>query len=250
MPLLDPTLSHFAPISLKEMDAVSLQSRMDTKYLVPATTLPRILEELAREYRMLVVDGHQGSMYRTQYLDTPELRAYHDHHNGRPRRSKVRMREYASSGLCFLEVKRRTGRGRTVKRRIPVPGLATTLDREQMEFVASVTDLGPVLVPTVWNEFRRFTLVHPERIERITIDIGLNFRGGGRTASLPGVCVAELKEGRAGHGSPFAALMRALPSPPTRFSKYCVGTILLEPGVKYNQFKPILLRARKLGLAA
>lgn len=250
MALLDPIIARFTPITLKEMDAVALQSRMDTKYLISAADLPDILETLSREYRLLEVDGQRGSLYRTQYFDTPGLRAYYDHHNGRSFRCKVRMREYASSGLCFLEVKRRTGRGGTVKRRIPIPAITGTLSEAQLDFVSKACDLGPGLVPTVWNEFRRFTLVHPERVERITLDIDLSFRNANGTASLPGICVAELKEGRTGHGSPFAALMRALPAPPTRFSKYCVGTVLLRPDVKYNQFKPILLRARKLGMAA
>lgn len=250
MKSLDPALARFTPISLAEMDNVALQSRMDTKYLVAFRDLPGLLEALSVEYRMLEVNGERGIRYRTLYFDTPGRRAYFDHHNGRSRRCKVRMREYLGSGACFLEVKRRTGRGGTVKRRILVPAIAETLTEGQQAFVAGACDLGPHLVPTLWNEFRRYTLVHTERIERITLDVGLSFRDEDGEAALEGICVAELKEGRTGHGSPFAALMRALPAPPTSFSKYCVGTVLLQPSIKYNQFKPILLHARRLGRAA
>ncbi len=250
MAALQDALARFSTISLREMDAVALQSRMDTKYLLAAARLPALLHELAREYRLLEVNGVRGGLYRTLYFDTPGLQAYYDHHNGRTFRCKVRLREYTSSGACFLEVKSRTGRGGTEKRRIPVPGMADALTAGQLAFVAGACDLGPELMPTLWNEFTRYTLVHAERIERITLDTGLFFHREEREARLTGVCVAELKEGRTGHGSPFAALMRALPSPPMNFSKYCIGTVLLRPGIKYNQFKPALLRAERLAAAA
>lgn len=247
---LSPILKQFVPIALREMDRVALQSRMDTKYLLAEHHLPDILNTLSAEYRMLEVDGQLGSTYRTLYFDTPDRQFYFDHHNGRTFRCKVRMREYASTGACFLEVKRRTGRGGTVKRRIPIPAIAEHFTDEQAEFVASASGNTEPLVPLLWNEFFRYTLVHRERAERLTIDTSLTFRDAKGEASLPGLCVAELKEGRTGHGSPFAALMRALPAPPASFSKYCIGTVLLEPGIKYNQFKPILLHARRLGIAA
>lgn len=250
MAALQHALAGFVTISLPEMDAVALQSRMDTKYLLSVHRLPALLHELAKEYRLLEVGGQRGGLYRTLYFDTPGLQAYYDHHNGRTFRCKVRLREYTSSGACFLEVKNRNGRGGTEKRRIPAPAMAATLTPGQRAFVASACDLGPDLVPALWNEFTRYTLVHAERIERITLDTGLFFYMEGREARLNGVCVAELKEGRTGHGSPFAALMRALPSPPMNFSKYCMGTVLLRPGVKYNQFKPALLRAERLAAAA
>lgn len=247
---LSSILQQFTPIALGEMDGVALQSRMDTKYLFAAAHLPGILMSLSKEYRLLAVDGQLGSIYRTLYFDTPDGQFYFDHHNGRTFRSKVRMREYASTGACFLEVKRRTGRGGTVKRRIPVPAITEYLTASQASFVAPASGCTEPLVPILWNEFFRYTLVHRDRAERLTLDTSLTFRDDKGEASLPGVCVAELKEGRTGHGSPFSALMRALPVPPASFSKYCIGTVLLKPGIKYNQFKPILLRAHHLGAAA
>ena len=247
---LTSILQQFAPIALSEMDGVALQSRMDTKYVIAADRLPEILLDLSSAYRVLEVDGARGTIYRTLYFDTPERKFYFDHHNGRTFRCKVRMREYASSGACFLEVKRSTGRGGTDKRRISIPEITETLSEGQAAFVAEVSRCSTPLTPLLWNEFFRCTLVHRERAERVTLDTALTFRDVHGEASLPGICVAELKEGRTGHGSPFAALMRALPAAPASFSKYCIGTVLLEPGIKQNQFKPILLHARRLGHAA
>lgn len=244
-PLL-PAIARFAPISLEEMEEVALQSRMDTKYLLPAAQLPQLLARLCPAYRLLETGGVRGTEYRTQYFDTAGLRCYFDHHNGRPLRFKVRMREYAGSGACFLEVKQRTGRGGTVKRRMAVPAMSTCLSPHQAAFVAGITHCAEPLAPVLRNEFLRYTLVHRTRAERLTLDLHLRFRDSdGRQAALPGLCVAELKEGHAGHGSPFSALMRSLPSPPSGFSKYCTGLALLRPALKHNLFKPVLLHAGK-----
>jgi len=246
---LDPIVARFEPIALGDMDGVALQARMDTKFLFAALELPGLLEVLGTEYRMLEVNGQRGTGYRTLYFDTADRRFYFEHHNGYTYRSKVRMREYVGSNACFLEVKRRTGRGGTLKRRIPIPAISEQLTPGQIAFAASVSQCDTPLVPTLWNEFFRYTLVHHERAERLTLDIRLSFRDADGEAGLPNICVAELKEGRTGHGSPFLELMRKLPVPPTRFSKYCVGTVLLRPGIKYNQFKPILLRAERAASA-
>ena len=249
MPRLDPIIARFDPIALSEMDGVALQARMDTKFLFAASELPALLEVLSTEYRMLEVNGERGIGYRTLYFDTPDRRFYFEHHNGYTYRSKVRMREYVGTNACFLEVERRTGRGGTLKRRIPIPAISEHLTPGQAAFAASVSQCDTPLAPTLWNEFFRFTLVHHERAERLTLDIRPTFRDADGEAGLPQICVAELKEGRKGHGSPFLALMRKLPVPPTSFSKYCVGTVLLRPDIKYNQFKPILLRAERVSSA-
>ena len=245
-----PGVARFAPIALQDMDAVALQARMDTKYVFGAARLPDLLDALSPEYRMLEVDGQRGTMYRTLYFDTPDQQHYFDHHSGRTFRCKVRMREYMGSGVCFLEVKRKTGRGGTDKRRIPVPAITEHLTPGQAAFVAEASEKDAPLVPKLWNEFFRYTLVHRERLERITIDGSISFRDYQGAASLHGVCVAELKEGRTGHGSPFAALMRAIPVPPVNLSKYCIGTLLLQPDIKHNQFKPLMLQVGRLSTAA
>ena len=247
---LSTAVSLFAPIALREMDNVALQTRMDTKYLFGSGKLPLLLEELDREYRMLEVNGQRGITYRTLYFDTINRKHYFDHHNGRTLRSKVRMREYVGSTGCFLEVKRKNGRGGTEKRRIPIAAITGSLTPAQQTFVSQASHCNQPLIPMLQNEFLRYTLVHRERLERVTIDGSITFRDDQGEAALRGVCVAELKEGRTGHGSPFAALMRSMPVPQVNMSKYCVGTLLLQPQIKHNQFKPVMLHARRLASVA
>lgn len=243
-------LARFEPISLAEMDAVALQSRTDTKYVFSTALLPGLLEGMMRDYRLLYVNGAPGARYRSLYLDTPDRRHFLDHHNGRTFRSKVRFREYLGSELAFLEVKRKTGRGDTDKVRIRVDRIPERPDAAQLDFVRKASGRGERLEPVLWNTFTRYTFVHRTRQERLTMDLDLAFTTGDRRFSLDGICVAELKEGRADRGSPFSAMMRALGERPKGMSKYCIGLIELGLAPRANNFKPVLLRLRKLRQAA
>ena len=228
-------LQAFAPISLHEMDDVALQFRMDTKYMFNAGKLEDLLQHLHDGYRLLEVAGMRGVDYATRYYDTAGLKHYFDHHNGRSFRSKVRARCYGSGGLCVLEVKRRT----------PLATMPMGLDRGQQAFAALHSGCNEPLAPVLDNAFHRLTLVHRERLERLTIDTQITFMRNGREAALPGLVVAELKEGRTGHGSPFAAAMRQWAVAPASFSKYCIGTALTNPALKRNMFKPVLTQAAR-----
>ena len=68
-------LDGFAPVSLKEMDAVRLMNRVDTKYLTDEATLAGVLRDAAAAgYRVLVAGGARISPYNSVYFDTPGLR--------------------------------------------------------------------------------------------------------------------------------------------------------------------------------
>ncbi len=250
MPTLPEVLARFEPISLTEMDRVALQDRMDTKYVFGSAQLPELLEQLRSEYRILEVAGKRGTDYRSLYFDTADLKHFHEHHNGRSFRSKVRFREYLGSDLCYLEVKRKTGRGGTDKKRVRVERIPEVMTPEQQLFAANASNCAEPLLPQLWNHFTRLTLVHRTRAERLTIDRRLRFSTADGTAALDGICVAELKESRADRGSPFAALMRANGNRPSGMSKYCVGMLLLGLAPKRNTFKPLLLRLEHLRRAA
>lgn len=250
IPLLDNAIGAFEPISITEMDRVKLQVRMDTKYLLHDRGLPAVLQELAPEYRLLHVDGVPGTRYRTLYYDTADLQHYLAHHNGRTFRSKVRYREYVGSDLFFLEVKRKTGRGGTDKARLRVDGIHEELQGPELEFVQRSGGGTDPLLPTLWNNFSRLTLVHRTRAERLTLDRELVFIHDGQGLELTGICIAELKEEKERSGSPFADLMRRNGQRPQSMSKYCTGIVLTGAAPKYNSFKETLRRVERLQGAA
>ncbi|MBL7951924.1 MAG: polyphosphate polymerase domain-containing protein [Flavobacteriales bacterium] len=245
-----PIIARFDPISLAEMDGVKLQDRVDTKYVFAESRMNEVLEAMLPHYRLLEVEGVRGTSYRSLYFDTADLQHYQAHHNKRTFRSKVRFREYLGSGLVFLEVKRKTGRGRTDKKRMRVEGIPDVLSAEQQAFVAQASRSAVPVQATLWNHFTRYTFVNKHTPERLTMDLSLRYSAANADRELGGVVIAELKQERADRTSPFVRIMRERVFPASGMSKYCVGMIMLGRTVKHNAFKAVLLKLDKLRSAA
>ena len=98
----------------------------------------------------------------------------------------------------------------------------------------------------IWNEFLRLTLVSKSQIERLTLDINLQFYNSFRSVALGGLAVAEVKQERFSFQSTFIQEMRAIGLRPSRFSKYCAGINYLYRDIKQNRFKKRLLEVEKL----
>ncbi len=238
-PSLASALAHFAPVSLDAMQGVALLRRIDTKVVLHEAQLLRVLAQLSDDYEVLEIGGRRVHRYRTLYFDTPDYTLYNLHHNGHCNRYKVRARAYQDSGLAFLEVKRKNAQGLTVKDRMKITAIPTQIDAAGSAFLESVFPYpAESLTPTLWNHFRRVTLVNRCCGERLTLDFGLSFRAGSAEIMLPGIAIAEIKQSAHCGRSEFIQLLRTLNLRPMSFSKYCVGLSLLVPQVKHNHFKP------------
>jgi hypothetical protein len=233
-------------ISLAEMDAHALMNRTDTKYVFGAERLSELLGSVGHAYRVLSVDTVRLSPYETLYFDTPGHECFLQHHNGKLNRRKYRIRQYQSSGACFLEVKAKTNKGRTDKRRIPIGGFEDPLTPTSRDFIESTTGSLPELIPQLWSYFLRITLVNRHQPERATFDLNLRFRDGDDQAELPGIVIAEVKQQRDDRHSCVREYLRKQAIRPLRVSKYCLGTAMLKPHLKSNRFKPKLLAIRKI----
>jgi hypothetical protein len=130
-------LSKFSPIAIAQMDEVKLLNRTDTKYILSVEQLEKILPQLTKDYTCLEVANTRMSSYKTLYFDTPERTFYHHHHNGKPNRYKVRMRQYVESNLTFLEIKHKI-KGRTDKSRIKIDDFSLQFNPQQQLFVEKV----------------------------------------------------------------------------------------------------------------
>ena len=236
-------LDGFSPISLGEMDAVKLMNRIDTKYLTDEETLVQILNKACDAgYMVLETDGLRINPYDSLYYDTDGLKMYYDHRNRKLVRQKVRTRTYLTSGITFLEIKRKNNKGRTKKKRISIP-LSDfnnySRNVEAASYLASHSDFSAYeLIPVVETLFFRITLVNPDRTERLTIDTSLNFRNHrtGTEASLRDAVIIELKQdGRA--SSRMKNILLDLRVKPRRVSKYCVAVTMTDPGVRPGRFK-------------
>ncbi len=240
-------LGHFAPISLGEMEAVALQNRTDTKYLLSTTQLKAALVMLSNEYRIMTIDAVRCHPYQTLYFDTPDFAFYMQHHASKGNRIKVRSRRYLVTDQAFLEVKQKTNKARTIKRRIATEAMALTYTPAVAAFASDgLSQPLPPLIPRLSNRFTRITLVSTCRPERLTIDLDLAFGADGRKIILPGIAVAEVKQAGLDRNSGFVQQLHAAGIGPTGFSKYCIGVALLYPQIKHNRFKPRLRLVQKL----
>ena len=250
---MNPEILHIVntmkPITLGEMKEVKLMNRVDTKYLVTSAELLAILKGIHEQYYAQEVEGHRLSPYSTIYYDTPDLKMYTIHHDRHLVRDKVRVRTYIDSHLTFCEVKHKTNKGRTKKKRIEVQrGIDVTTDPEAAAFLAEKQPY-PVnsLRPNLETAFDRFTLVNFEKTERLTIDCNLVFNNfiTGSTATMGNLVIMELKQdGRA--RSLLKQVLFDLRIRPYKISKYCIGTAMTRPDVKQNRFKQKIRRIHKL----
>lgn len=237
------------PITLSEMKEVKLMNRIDTKYLVTSDQLQAILQGIHEHYYAQEVEGNRLSPYSTVYYDTPDLRMYIIHHDRHLVRDKVRVRTYVDSHLTFCEVKHKTNKGRTKKKRIEVqPGINVTQDPAAAAFLAEKQPY-PVesLSPNLETAFDRFTLVNEEKTERLTIDCNLKFNNfiSGNSASMDDLVIMELKQDGRAH-SLLKEVLFDLRIKPYKISKYCIGTAMTRPEVKQNRFKKKIRRINKL----
>lgn len=241
----------FRTITLDEMRGVKLMNRIDTKYLLTEREVLHLLERAAAmRYRVQVVGGRRASRYDTLYYDTAERDMYVVHHNQQLSRQKIRTRRYVESGITFLEIKNKSNRGRTRKRRVEI------CDREfggfadntlAMALFGELSHYGiEQLSPALATRFVRITLVNEALCERLTIDLDLRYEDvrSGVRGTIERMAIVELKQdGRT--DSQTKSLLRDMRIAPFKVSKYCLGTALTVEGVKKNRYKAKIRAIRK-----
>ena len=245
---IEELLTKLQPITLEEMSSIRLMNRTDTKFVTSKDNLARLLELAQGKYYAQFTDGSKIANYMTTYWDTDDYRFYMEHHNGRAPRQKVRVRTYMDSDITFLEIKTKNNHGRTKKKRVEVPGQQITGEGGNEEFLQEKVHLGLADIhPTVRNHFHRITLVNYGKTELLTIDYDVCFHNfeTEQDADVGPLVIIELK--RDGNVySPVLDILRTLRIKPSGFSKYCIGSVMTNKGLKQNLFKQKLVKLRKL----
>jgi hypothetical protein len=243
---LTEILAKYRPITLEEMDSVKLMNRTDTKYFFHADVLKEILNKAMESYRVLEINHVRQFNYLTTYFDTPELKLYHEHLNGKLNRYKIRQRRYDATGTEFFEVKFKNNKGRTLKSRIE-NNLDTELNELTDKFLRKKTpyECGQ-LQKAIMNDFIRITLVNNEKTERATLDYNVSFSTNSKEHSCPQLGIAEIKQDNLSGPSPLVKILRELKLRPEGISKYCLGVASLYDNVKINTLKPRLLKIQNL----
>jgi hypothetical protein len=240
-------LPDFDPVTLEEMDQVKLMDRFDKKFLFPVHKLQEVLSAISKSYRVLQINEKRIMSYTSMYYDTLGFVMYNDHHNRKLNRFKIRKREYLDSGDVFLEIKFKSNKGRTRKKRIEISNRHMAFCKDEKKFIKKLTPYRPkMLYPSINNNFERITLVHKSSPERVTLDLNLTYRMGEKNAQLASLCVAEIKQSRNAGTSDIEHVFRQNRILPMNFSKYCMGLIMVNPSIKYNRFKQKFIQLKKI----
>ncbi len=190
------TLNTYEKITLEEMDGVKLMDRTDTKYTFRQDQLKFILETIKDKYKALEINQKRLATYHTLYYDTRSLDLYMRHHNGLLNRYKIRHRTYVDSNLGFLEVKFKNNKERTIKTRIKKREVPKIFTDDAGSFLKRELPFDPdTLVPVVWVNYNRITLVSRNSPERLTIDTDLEFvKEDGKRVRMENLVIAEVKQ--------------------------------------------------------
>jgi len=246
------SLSNYKSISLKEMDKVSLLKRIDTKYVVSLKDLVKFLKAVESTHRILEINDKRTQTYETFYYDTVNMDMYIAHHNKKANRFKVRTRQYIESNLFFLEIKNKSNKGKTIKKRIKLQASSLNGPPDAKQFVSKFSpyqlkDLSPVLA----NTFRRITLVDNNLTERLTIDLDLKawkIEDESSQIKLENIAIIELKRDQNSLARTDKQLLD-LRIKTMGFSKYAISSsILFSDKVKNNNFKTKQRIVSKLSL--
>ena len=149
-----------------------------------------------------------------------------------------------SHAYPFLEVKLKE-KGKTNKKRI-TSTQHNSLDEAQKAFLGEWITEDLENLTRLENTFQRVTLVHKTDQERVTIDFNLNFVRRNQTIPLDEQVIIEIKQSRVNRNSVISKLLRSKLIRPFRLSKYCIGCILMDDGLKYNRFKSKLLKINQI----
>ena len=237
----------YEKVPLEAIKNVNLMSRVDEKFVFHQSKLSDILSQISYYYKIVTINNKMVQKYNTQYLDTIDKLFFHQHHNGQYTRNKVRFREYIDSGLCFLEVKQKNNKKVTIKKRIRVASIPTGgLTVDQKEYIDAIVGGNNILTSQQTVNFHRMTFVHKKNLERLTIDINLSYSFKTHNGQFKNLVIAELKKNKSQSNSNFKKILKKHKVQPLRFSKYCMTTLQIDKGVKYNRFKEKLLLIKKI----
>lgn len=170
---------------------------------------------------------------------------------GRRRRFKIRFRHYREAQLYFFEVKIKGFRNETLKYRIRTDRQAfksAQLPQHLYQFASAHIEkhygypLEYPLLPAMYVDYERITLVGKEQAVRITIDNHIRYRNAQATQDLPAdYYVVEVKSAL-GRSAADRWLRSQRKHPVRRCSKYCMGVNLLAFPEKNTRFMPVLRR--------
>ncbi len=212
-----------------------LQQRYEIKYVLTSDSAIRLVEALPAHWRVLEVERRRFTAYRSTYFDDRQFSLFQDHIKERRFRYKIRTRRYGDDPYEMLEIKLRTGRGATDKRRVERNGvLGSELTDAEHRWIADTVFRTyrlrglPPLQRSLGLNYTRRTMFNPTTGERLTIDSGIVAQGTFESVAPVGDAVVVEVKSVDCYGSTVRQLHRHALRPLT-FSKYCAAFAALHP---------------------
>jgi SPX domain protein involved in polyphosphate accumulation len=233
-------LTPFERLGLNDFGDGLFAERRDRKFPCHINQTAEIIEGMQDHYDLITPNDESISAIGTLYFDTPNFDFYKDHHRGKSHRKKVRFRKYPDTETSFLEVKMKSVKGLTLKERVLSDFESNEISQEMRVFleengIKSSTRLEPVLEVN----YRRFSFISKDRVERFSIDFEVEFSNEKGKGDFGELAVIEVKQPHL-ETSPIIKKLRATHIREVSLSKYCLSLSTLIPELKSNRFKPAL----------
>lgn len=215
-------------------------TRYERKFVANGHNLAEVLA-LVRRHPAAFREVFPARIVNNIYLDSPDLRDYHDHVNGSANRLKTRVRWYGEPASHIEEpmLERKLKRGLVSgKLAWPLPDFALngTVVRSHLSACFDRGQLPELLrsslrhiEPSLFNQYRRHYFLSADKRFRVTVDSSLRFgslrknnRAELQRLSLPHLVVIELKFDTAA-AEDADRITNLLPFRLTRCSKYVLG---------------------------
>ena len=244
---LSDLLNQFQSGSLENLEDMKLLNRRDRKYIFPNSILPNILEELTDNYYILQIDNNREFSYSNVYYDTDDFLFYKWHHNGKMNRYKVRYRHYIESDSHFVEIKHKSNKKKTFKERFEKAGFEERINGNAEKAIKKAIGIETKqLKANVMINYSRITLFHKHQNEKVTIDRNLSFETNGKLQHIANLVIAEVKRNGKLNANGFVEVAKKFAIRPISISKYCISLAFGIDNIKYNRFKPKLLKIKGL----
>lgn len=254
MDQIEKYLADFPTIDLDNLNTIKLMKRYDTKFVFHKDQLKSVFDYLRKNYRVLEINRNRTFKYENVYYDTDTHFFYHQHHNKKLNRYKLRCRKYIETNQCYFEIKFKNNKEKTIKTRLllkdnHINGKLTDESKEFARKSVSINngDIIDRINPSLWISFNRVTFANLNNKERLTFDINLTYTDKrSNKQKINNLIIAELKSEKVSMNSAFFQYLKSIEISPSNFSKYCMGIAITEKNIRCNRFKNKLLKLKYL----
>ncbi len=248
-------LNEFNPITLSQLNAqASLMARVESKYLIHEKDIGALLKDLKENFFVLEIDWHNLFSYDNVYMDTKEYDCYHDHHQKKYSRIKMRTRHYLESGLTYFEFKYKEWSVLHKYRYDIQKHQHGHMDAASYEFVNDIYSsfynkpFEKLVFPSVKTSYQRCTFCSKTSAEKITIDFNLAFhqmRWEQETYHVPNLVIVEYKsETKKSTTSQLIEDHSVIPV--SSCTKYCLWNYFLWNVKERDRFQPTINKVKSI----